>query len=100
MNKNFLYIISNGEGAIKVGLSKHPEKRVKQLQTGNENSLSLLFCEEFECSREKVFKIEKMVHKNLSMRCKKRVGEWFYLDNLEIEQIKNTIIWYRIRYDN
>lgn len=100
MEKTFLYIISNGEGAIKVGLSKNPDKRVKQLQTGNENHLSLLFYEEFECPRKKVFKIEKMVHRDLATRCKKRVGEWFYLDTLEIEQIKNTIIWHRIRYDN
>lgn len=100
MEKTYLYIIGNGEGAIKVGLSKNPEKRVKQLQTGNENTLSLLFTEEFECDRKKVFDVEKKVHRDLGARCKKRVGEWFYLDNVDLESIKNTIIWHRIRYDN
>lgn len=100
MEKTCLYIISNGDGAIKVGVSKNPTKRVKQLQTGNENRLELLFYEEFECPREKVFKVEHMVHRELRNRCQKRVGEWFYLDNLSLEQVKNTIIWYRIRYDN
>lgn len=100
MEKTYLYIIGNGEGAVKVGLSKNPRKRVKQLQTGNENTLTLLFTEEFECPRKKVFEIEKKVHRDLSCRCQKKVGEWFYLDNLVLEQIKNTIIWHRIRYDN
>ena len=44
---DYIYIITNELGYIKVGVSKHPEKRVKQLQTGNEHTLSLLFTEEF-----------------------------------------------------
>lgn len=100
MDKNYLYIISNRDGAVKVGVSKNPKRRIRQLQTGNENKLELLFFEEFECPREKVFQIEKMVHRDLRMRCQKKVGEWFYLDKLELEQVKNTIIWHRIRYDN
>lgn len=100
MEKNYLYIISNGDGAVKVGVSKNPKKRVKQLQTGNENKLELIFFEEFECPRSKIFQIEKMVHRDLHMRCERKVGEWFYLDKLGLEQVKNTIIWHRIRYDN
>jgi len=100
MEKTYLYIIGNGDGAVKVGLSRNPQKRVKQLQTGNENKLELLFFEEFECERKKVFQVEKMVHRDLGRRCKRKVGEWFYLDSVDLESIKNTIIWHRIRYDN
>jgi predicted GIY-YIG superfamily endonuclease len=100
MNKDYVYIISNGEGLIKVGVSKNPTKRVKQLQTGNGESLSLLFTEEFECSRKELLKIENKIHKHLANICSKKKGEWFEISNTNLEQIKNTIIWHRIRYDN
>ena len=34
---SYIYIISNGE-AFKVGLSKDPKRRVRQLQTGNQGA--------------------------------------------------------------
>ena len=47
-NYQYMYIISNDKGYIKVGISKNPKRRLKQLQTGNQNKLTLLFTEEFE----------------------------------------------------
>ena len=43
MNKDNLYIIqSDVTGMIKIGRSKDPQKRLKQLQTGNPNKLKLI----------------------------------------------------------
>lgn len=85
---------------VKVGVSKDPQKRVKQLQTGNGDSLYLLYTEGFECPRKELLKIETMLHRNLSHLCHKKKGEWFEIDKNNTEKIKNAIIWHRIRYDN
>ena len=43
MKKDDLYIIqSDFTGMIKIGRSKDPNKRLKQLQTGNPNKLKLI----------------------------------------------------------
>lgn len=97
---DFVYIIGNNDDLIKVGISKNPTKRVKQLQTGNGQKLTLLFTEEFECTRQELLKIEKKIHSDLSHLCTKKVGEWFKINSDILDRIKNTIIWHRIRYDN
>lgn len=97
---DFVYIIGNNDDLIKVGISKNPTKRVKQLQTGNGHKLTLLFTEEFECTRQELLKIEKKIHSDLSHLCTKKVGEWFKINSDILDRIKNTIIWHRIRYDN
>lgn len=98
--KNYIYMIGNNLGAVKVGVSNNPSRRVKQLQTANQDKLSLLFQEEFECSRHHVLQVEKLVHKDLARICNKKSGEWFSIIPEQIEQVKNTIIWHRIRYDD
>jgi hypothetical protein len=68
--KDYLYFIqSDVTGMIKVGRSKNPGKRLKQLQTGNPNRLKLIAC--FENYGWK----EKLIHKRLSSWSEK--GEWF-----------------------
>ena len=96
---DYVYIISDNNGYIKVGISKHPEKRLKQLQTGNMNRLQLVFTEEFECKRDHLLKIERLIHRAISNKSKHMKGEWFYIDTLPLEEIKNIIIYHRIRYD-
>ena len=98
--KDYIYIISNDQGFIKVGVSKHPEKRVKQLQTGNENKLTLIFTEEFECARNHLLHIEKSIHSNLKRIATKKIGEWFFVEDSKLESVKNTITYYRIRYED
>lgn len=100
MKKDYLYIIGNDKGFIKVGVSKNPERRVKQLQTGNEHKLSLLFTEEFECDRKHLLHIEKEVHKTLRHMSTKCIGEWFEIDKYKMDSIKNTLTFYRIRYED
>lgn len=100
MNSDYIYIISNEQNYIKVGVSKNPERRIKQLQTGNEHQLSLLFKEEFNCSRNHLLKIEKELHKKLKQMTTKSIGEWFLLDKCKIDNVKNIITFYRIRYED
>ena len=65
-----LYIIqSDNFGAIKIGRSKDPQKRLKELQTGNPNKLKLI-----ATFKDKGW-LEKILHEKLA---KYRLnGEWF-----------------------
>lgn len=70
MKNDYLYFIQSSEkGMIKIGRSAHPEKRLKQLQTGNPHLLKLI------CSFENLGHREKYLHEHLKKFRKK--GEWF-----------------------
>ena len=68
----YLYVIqSDVTGAVKIGISTDPQKRLKQLQTGSPYKLKLL------CSIANMSHREKIIHnrlKDYKMSCK---GEWF-----------------------
>ena len=96
---DYVYIISDGTGYIKVGISANPENRKKQLQTSNPNKLEILFTEEFECNRNHLLKIERNIHRELKQIAKHMKGEWFYIEESQLREIKNIITWNRIRYD-
>tara|TARA_B100000085_G_C18500857_1_gene495419 strand:- start:895 stop:1200 length:306 start_codon:yes stop_codon:yes gene_type:complete len=73
MNNDDLYIIqSDVTGMIKIGRSKNPRKRLKQLQTGNPNKLKLIAAFEGQGWREKI------IHERLSRY--RLEGEWFSYD--------------------
>jgi len=59
------------EGYYKIGVSKKPQRRLKQLQTGNSSELKLINT----YSSEFANKIEKFLH-NIYSGWKKN-GEWF-----------------------
>tara|TARA_Y100000310_G_C20334261_1_gene646713 strand:+ start:381 stop:680 length:300 start_codon:yes stop_codon:yes gene_type:complete len=63
------FIQSDVTGMIKIGRSKDPQKRLKQLQTGNPNKLKLI------ASFEKEGWKEKALHEELSRY--RLEGEWF-----------------------
>ena len=67
-----IYLIQSLEdGYYKIGVSKHPKKRVKQLQTGNSSELKLI--ESYES--EHAHKVERALQRRyLHM---KKEGEWF-----------------------
>ena len=71
--KDNLYIIqSDLTGMIKIGRSKDPVKRLRQLQTGNPNKLKLIASFDGEGWKEKI------LHERLE---KFRLeGEWFSYD--------------------
>jgi len=71
--KHIYLIQSQEDGYYKIGVSKHPNKRVKQLQTGNSSELKLI--ESYES--EYAIKIERSLHHKYSYL--KKEGEWFDL---------------------
>lgn len=98
-NLDYVYMIADESNYIKVGISKDPEKRLKSLQTGHPNKLHLLFIEEFECKRNHLLKIEKLIHRDLRLKNFKKRGEWFYIPEDKIEEVKSVIRYNRIRYE-
>lgn len=83
--KGFVYLLlevnNDGFERYKIGISKnHPDKRVKQLQTGSSNKISTI--NYFESANYK--KIEKLLH--LRFHNKKTDGgtEWFCLEDDDI----------------
>jgi hypothetical protein len=82
-----IYLISSkyeNQTFYKIGWTKRsPEKRLKELKTGNSQDLKI----------EKVFKskfgpkIERNLHRRFSS--KRKNGEWFELDEDEVSQFEN-----------
>lgn len=75
--KQIYLIQSQEDGYYKIGISKHPQKRIKQLQTGNSSELKLISTYETEYAN----KIEKTLHRRYSYL--KKEGEWFELSLIE-----------------
>ena len=71
-----LYIIqSDKTGDFKIRKSKHPEKRLKQLQTGNQNKLKLILVVENSGH------LEKRIHNLIKEKSRQKSrGEWFNFD--------------------
>lgn len=87
MNPSYIYIISDNT-AIKVGISIDPNKRIKELQTGNPKKLSILYT--FKVPENLVFKLESACHKALQCKFIKR-GEWFQTSGFSARLIVDEI---------
>ncbi len=76
-----IYLIQrDGTHEFKLGYSKHPEKRLKQLQTGNAKKLILR--KVWDGDRT----LEKKIHDKLRVSIKDKQykigrGEWFWIDD-------------------
>lgn len=89
---SYIYIIGTEE-QIKIGFSKQPEKRLKELQTGNEKKLQLFYKEEIQDSKVRI--VEKLIHRDL--RRYHKSGEWF---TMKPEDAISTLQFAKIRYDS
>ena len=69
--KHVYLIQSLEDGYYKIGVSKHPKKRVKQLQTGNSSELKLV--ESFESEYPHL--VERALQRRYDYL--KKEGEWF-----------------------
>lgn len=79
----YVYLIQSLEDSFyKIGVSKHPEKRLKQLQTGNSSTLKLIDVYPSEIAN----KIEKVIQRKYSHN--QKVGEWFNLSIKEENSFK------------
>ncbi len=75
----YIYLIQSLEnGYYKVGVSKHPQRRIEQLQTGNSSELKLI--ETYQS--EQAHKIEKILQNRLSPF--RKTGEWFDMPMVSI----------------
>lgn len=84
-NNGYVYLIlevnQDGNEAYKIGISKNPaEKRLKQLQTGNSNRISILKC--YESNNYK--KVEKWLHGRYLSKKTLAQNEWFNLTSDDV----------------
>ena len=73
MDKRYVYILKTSDDVYKIGVAKDVESRVRQLQTGSVEEITLVnkFLSEFP------FKIESTLHRKYN---RNRInGEWYYL---------------------
>ena len=84
IQNNFVYIIRHGNQRIyKIGISDKPEKRVKQLQTGNPYPLKIIFQTSIISSIH-CRKVESVIHKYLKEKGHWMRGEWFRIEDNDI----------------
>lgn len=82
-----LEIDKDGNERHKIGITKNnPEKRVKQLQTGNSNVIRLL--QIYESSNYK--KVEQWLHNRFSNHKTEANNEWFFLSDEQIFGFQDT----------
>lgn len=79
-----VYLIRTNDGRYKVGIAKDPQKRIRQLQTGNSDQLELI--ETYQS--ENASKIEGSLHRHYSYG--KMIGEWFELSIKEESEFIKT----------
>lgn len=89
VKQDFIYVITyktkNKKRYYKIGASNNPDKRLKQLQTGNPFKLFLL-----SVYRIKDRSIEKLIHKSLKKH--NLEGEWFLLDKKNLRKVIKIIL--------
>jgi len=87
----YIYIIESKENIVKIGISKDPGRRLKQLQTGSSDKLKLIYKIEVDDKRAKYLE-KKIHHINNFDRIN---GEWFNIPpQIAINEIKYAIIRY------
>lgn len=76
MQEKFLYVIADSpDGPVKLGISKQPERRLGQLQTGHAQQLHLFHTTVVPGGRAPLF--ERLLHRAIGYR--RSHGEWFNL---------------------
>lgn len=77
----------NGDERHKIGITKNPvEKRIKQLQTGNSNIITLLHSYETDHYRN----VEHMLHRKFVNQKTETKNEWFYLEDDQVINFLKT----------
>lgn len=88
MIRKYVYLMEsvdpNGLEYYKIGISNKPEKRCKELQTGNPNKISVLKT----YSTTNFLKVESMLHKKYWCSRTEAMNEWRTLD---IDNVINFI---------
>jgi hypothetical protein len=84
----FLYLFRQiGTDDYKIGISKHPEKRILELNTGNPQKMELIY----KLETKVPYKLESSLHKFfISKRYEK--SEWFLFNNEDLDVFKKQTI--------
>jgi len=75
----YVYVIKDETKGRKLGFSKNPDLRVKQLQTGNKEKLTI----EYRLEVNNMSKAESSLH-ILFAAYRLRKGEWFHLEEKDL----------------
>jgi len=81
---SYVYFISNGNNAVKIGKSNDPAKRVKELQTGSPHTLTLIRKINHYIDKA-AHDVEQQYHELLAS--KRLKGEWFELTDNEVHAL-------------
>lgn len=87
----FIYAIGTKSDLQKIGYSDNPEKRLKQLQTGNPEQLYLHHTISIVSSRARL--VEQFIHSQINY--KRTKGEWF---RMSPEEAKSILTFAEIRW--
>jgi predicted GIY-YIG superfamily endonuclease len=80
----FLYLIKNIDNSTyKIGVSKNPSTRIKQLQTGNASKLEIIHI--FKTTFP--YKIESSLHRKYSLQ--NIHNEWFEMSSIDVDNFLN-----------
>ena len=89
----YIYILTDGE-YHKIGVSKDPRRRVKQLQTASAGSLSII--KTYNVPSKIARKLEQQLHKMFWQRRKRFNGEWFNLTQQHLDVIDEWLANYTV----
>jgi predicted GIY-YIG superfamily endonuclease len=85
--KYYVYIIQNAKGHCKIGFSRDPERRLKEMQTANSRKLKIKKVWKFY-SKKKAREIEREAHSRFENFKSESEGEWF---EVSCKKAKNYI---------
>jgi len=88
---SYIYIIGSDKPPYKVGISKNPQRRLRDLQTGHPYPLAIHSIVETPTSNNKL--LESIIHRNLKHL--RTSGEWF---DIPLEVLKLEVEFVMIRY--
>jgi hypothetical protein len=90
---SYIYIIGSDNPPYKIGISKNPERRLKNLQTGHPYKLKIWELRKTESKKTKL--LESVIHKHLDSY--RMSGEWF---DISLEQAILQVDFALIRYED
>lgn len=93
MANSYIYVIGSDNPPYKVGISKNPERRLKNLQTGHPQKLRIHTLKETDSTKTKL--LESAIHYHL--RLHRTHGEWF---NMDLKNILLEVEYALMRYED
>lgn len=93
MATSYIYVIGSDDPPYKVGISKDPQRRLKNLQTGHPQKLRIYGLKETDVSKTKL--LESAIHYHLKLH--RTHGEWF---NMDLKNIMLEVEYALMRYED